>query len=297
MSGWSVSRWGYLFAFLSAVTGAVRYNLAVYSEPRGLGYIPFLAIALAVGVACSGIHVLIKDGAAGFRPLAGRWWHALLYGVLMGFGTLAHFWALNYLNETLLTSLSQTSILLTIGLSVWLLGERFSKMQWLATIVIFSGIFVFRPWTGGDVEMRGFLILMAGLVSASLATIGAKHWIRGTPAGVLMFWRNLIALVIVAGYWLLNPESFTITPATAIAATAAGIMGPYLHGLFFLYALARIDAGKASLMNRVQPAVVFLLSWILLDRLPSNDEIWAAALLAVGAAWLANLRDPGPRRP
>ncbi len=288
----SATRAGYLFAFLSAVTGAIRYNLAVYSEPRGLSYIPFLACILAVGVLCSGVHVLIKDGAAGFRPLAGRWWHALTYGLLMGLGTLAHFWALHYLNETLLTSLSQTSILLTIGLSVWLLGERFSRMQWIATSVIFAGVFVFAPWSGGGVELRGFLILMAGLVAASLATIGAKKWITGTPASVLMFWRNLIAFVIVGVYYALNPEPFTITLPTACAAIAGGVFGPYLHGLFFLYALQRIDAGKAALMNRVQPAVVFVLSYVVLDRLPEKRDIGAAVLLALGAAWLASLRSP-----
>jgi len=281
---------GYLFAFLSAVTGAVRYNLAVFAEPRGIPFIPFLALILCVGVVCSGIHVLVREGAAGFKPLTGRWWHALAYGVLMGFGTLTHFWALNYLNETVLTSLSQASILITIGLAVWLLDERFTRGEWLATIVICSGVFILKPWGGGSVEWRGLLILLAGLTTASLATVGAKRWVLGTPPSVLMFWRNLLALGIVGGHLAVFPEPYTVTPGTIAAVVAAGIMGPYLHGLFFLYALTRIDAAKAALTNRVQPAVVFLLSWTLLDRLPDGRETAAAVFLAVGAFWLASLR-------
>ena len=282
---------GYLLALASAAAGAVRYNLAVFAEPRGFSYVPFLAYALAVGVACSAVHVFLRDGLRGLVPLRGRWHYGLLYGVLMAWGTLSHFVALEYLNETVVASLAQTSILLTIALAVWLLGERFTGKEWIGVVVICAGVFLFRPW---DVQnLQGFAILMGGVLGAALATIGAKRWVRGVPPRVLMLWRNVVALAVVGTYTLLHYERPTITLATGAACVATGVLGPYLHGLLFLQALERIDAAKASLMNRVQPAIVFLLSWWILDRLPQMRDAWSALLLVAGTVWLAVSR---PRR-
>jgi len=280
---------GYLLAFGSAAAGAVRYNLAVWAERFGFSYVPFLAYALAVGLVCSSVHVLLRDGRAGFVPLAGRWRHALLYGLLMAWSTLSHFLALEYLNETVMTSLSQTNILLTIALAVWLLKERFTAMEWLATAVMLAGVFLFRPWDAG--RLTGFLVLMSGVVGGSFATIGAKHWVRGVPPQVLMVWRNAVALVLVGAYTFLR-ERPVITPPTALACIATGIVGPYLHGLFFLQALRHIEAAKASLMNRVQPVIVFVLSWIFLARIPERADLVSAALLVVGAMGLVLARRP-----
>jgi len=274
---------GYGLAFASAVAGAARYNLAVFADLRGLEYAPFLALSLAVGLACSLVHVLVRDGPAGLWP-GRRTLAALVYGALMAWSTLCHFLALRYLNETVMASLSQTSVLLTIALAVWLLGERFTRQQWIATFVICAGVFAFRPWDTAN--LHGFLIVMSGVVGNALATVGAKRWVVGTPPRVLMVWRNAVALVVVTAY-ALTQEPPELTPATVAACVSAGVLGPYLHGLFFLQALERIDAAKASLTNRMQPAIVFVISWALLARSPDGKQLASAILLVAGVIWLA----------
>jgi drug/metabolite transporter (DMT)-like permease len=107
-----------------------------------------------------------------------------------------------------------------------------------------------------------------------------------------MVWRNFVALCLVGTYVFFLPAP-TPTLAAILACVVAGIVGPYLHGLFFLQALERIDAAKAVLMGRVQPVIVFLLSWILLSRLPRGNEIASAAFLVAGTLWLAAARQRG----
>jgi drug/metabolite transporter (DMT)-like permease len=281
---------GYLLAFLSAAAGAVRFNLAVFAKRQGLDFVPFLAYSLVVGLLCCTVHVGIRDGPRGFVPLRGRWRQALLYGVLMGWSTLSSFITLRYLNETVMTSLAQTSVLVTIALAVWLLGERFTRTEWVATAVICGGIFLFRPWDVGN--LKGMLILMSGVLAAAFANVGAKRWVQGTPPRVLMVWRNAVALCVVGVYALTLPAP-RFTVAAAVACAAAGVLGPFLHGLFFLQALERVDAAKAVLMGRVQPAIVFLISWIFLSRLPATNEIVSAAFLVAGTVWLAAARQKG----
>ena len=282
-------RAGYLLAFGSAATGAVRFNLAVLAKGEGLDYAWFLAFSLVVGVVCSAVHVAIRDGLRGFVPLRGRWHHAIFYGVLMGWGTLAHFLALDHLNETVMSSLSQSGLLITILLAVLWLKERFTRQELAATLIIFGGLLLIQPWSSGD--WKGMLILFSGIASAAVASIAAKVWVAGTPPRVLMLWRNLVALIIVVIYATImggRPQ-----PATAAAATAcivAGILGPYLHGLFFLQALERIDASKASLMGRVSPAIVFAVSLVFLGRSPKPAEIASSAILVAGTFWLARAR-------
>lgn len=275
---------GFLLAFGSAATGAIRYNFAVYAKNHGFDYEPFLFFMLVVGVVCCAIHVMVRDGARGFVPLKGKWRHALLYGVLMAWGTLSHFVALNFLNETVMSSLAQTSILLTIALAVWLLGERFTWKEAVATLVICAGVFLFRPWDVDNLE--GFVILMGGVLGTSIATVGAKRWVVGVPPRVMMLWRNAVALVVVGAWWLSHYAPVRVTWETALACLAAGVFGPYLHGLFFLQALERIDAAKASLTSRVQPVIVFLVSWAFLARVPELRDGISAALLVAGTMGL-----------
>lgn len=282
---------GYALAFLSAAAGAARYNCAVFAKGDGISYIPFLALSLVVGVLCSAVHVTVRDGAKGFVPLRGRWRSALLYGTLMAITTLCHFLALHYLNETVMTSLSQTGILITVALAVWLLGERFTRTEWLATAVICGGVFLFRPWEA--VRLKGFLVIMAGVWAGALATIGAKRWVQGVPPRTLMLWRNVVALAVVGTYASFLPAP-RLTAAGAAAVVAAGVLGPYLHGLFFLQSLERIEAAKASLTSRIQPAIVFLLSWLLLGRHPGGQDLVSAAVLVAGTLWLALARPRSP---
>ncbi|MEE8106412.1 MAG: DMT family transporter [Planctomycetota bacterium] len=280
---------GYMLAFASAATGAVRYNLAVYADLRGFGHVWFLFGMLIIGVLSAGIHVGVEDGWAGLRKLKGHR-NALLYGVLMGWSTLATFLALDYLNETVMSSLQQTSILVTLVLAVWLLGERFTKAQWIATTIICVGILAFRPWSG-ETRAIGVTIILSGAVTGAMASVGAKRWVVGIPPRILMLWRNSVALIIT-GAWILFAEGGTpiLTFWTVVACIAAGILGPYLHGLTFLMALQRIDAGKAALMSRVQPVIVFLVSWAFLSRTPAGEDIWGGVLLVVGVVILALTR-------
>ena len=285
---------GYLLAAGSAATGAVRFNLAVYARSHGFTLVWFLFGALIVGIFCSGIHVVRKDGLSGSGTFQGKRAHALLYGLLMAWSSLSHFLALDYINEVVMSSLAQTSILVTIGLAVWLLGERFTAAEWAAAGVICAGIFVFRPWAG-DLRTTGFLIVMSGVLAGAFATIGAKRWVVGTPPRVLMVWRNVVAFVVVGIYILARgtplPE---VTFWTLMACIAAGILGPYLHGLFFLQALERVDAAKAALMSRIAPVIVFLVSWTLLNRVPELEDTLGAGVLLVGVLWLAAVRPTAP---
>lgn len=286
---------GYLLALGSAATGAVRFNLAVYAKAHGLTLVWFLLGALIVGILCSGTHVIVKDGLNGFGTFRGKRVHALLYGLLMAWSSLSHFLALDYINEVVMSSLAQTTILVTIGLAVWLLGERFTAAEWVAAAIICFGIFWFKPWTG-DLRTTGFLIVMSGVMAGSFATIGAKRWVVGIPPRVLMVWRNVVAFVVVGIYILARGTALPeVTPWTLMACIAAGILGPYLHGLFFLQALERVDAAKATLMSRIAPVIVFLVSWAFLSRVPELKDTLGAGVLLIGVVWLAAVR-PAPKR-
>jgi len=284
---------GYLLAFGSAAAGALRYNLAVLADQQyGFEYIPFLAWALVVGLIASTIHVVARDGFKGLKPVSGKFHHAVLYGLLMGWSTLAHFLALRTLNETTMTSLGQSGILISLIFAALLLGERLTRPELYATAVIIVGMFLFKPWDPGHRD--GFAILMSGLVCGSLASVKAKQWITGTTPRVLMVWRNLIAMILVFWFNIGGPTPKFTTPAV-IACIACGLLGPYLHGLLFLKALGHISASRASLMGRVQPVIVFVTSWLLLSRLPARSDLISAGVILLGTVWLVVVR-PAPKK-
>jgi drug/metabolite transporter (DMT)-like permease len=257
--------------------------------------VPFLVGALLVGTLCSSVHVFVRDGPGGFRALRGHTRYALLYGLLMAWGTLSHFLALRYLNETMMSGLAQAGVLLTIGLAVWWLGERFTRAEWFGALLVLAGLIAFRPWTGELPRLQGFLIVLTGALGGAIATVGAKRWVAHVPPRLLMVWRNATALVLVTAYAVGEGHAPVFTLPTALACVATGVLGPYLHGLFFLQALERIDASKAALVTRVQPAMVFFLAWVFLARVPEVPDIVSTALILLGALWLVRSRPAAPR--
>jgi drug/metabolite transporter (DMT)-like permease len=128
---------------------------------------------------------------------------------------------------------------------------------------------------------------LGSALTASLYQLVAKRTLAGVPPAVVNAYRNLyvcvvFGLVTLAAGWPMRSAG----PSAHAAIALAAFIGPFLHSLANLEALANLPLVNAALVAQTQPVFVLLLSTIALGAVPSGPELAADALVLAGVAGL-----------
>ena len=157
----------------------------------GLAHLPpFLFAALRfLGVAVPLVFFLPKP------PV--RWANLAAYGLLIGVGQFALvFYALTrFISPGMIAVVIQTQVFFTMGLAVWLAGERVRPYQVVATLVAAAGIAVIGTHTDGHTTALGM----------SLALIAAFCWAMGNIASRAAAGANALAYVVWSALFAVPP--------------------------------------------------------------------------------------------
>ncbi|TCK24460.1 DMT family transporter [Pseudonocardia endophytica] len=167
-----------------------------------------------------------------------------------------------------------------------LLGEGFPRRLLIGVAVALAGVVVITVATStGRADATGVLLgLLAAVLYASSAT-GQKRLLSRVDA-LTMTWMGC-----VAGTAATLPWAPSLVTAVATAPSSATLTVLYL-GLFptavaFLcwgYALSRTSAGRLAATTYAVPAIVVLLSWLLLAEVPVPLALAGGALCVAGVA-------------
>ncbi len=167
-----------------------------------------------------------------------------------------------------------------------LLGEGFPRRLVIGIAVALAGVVVITAATStGRADATGVLLgLLAAVLYASSAT-GQKRLLVRVDA-LTMTWLGCLAGSVAT-------LPFAGSLATAVATAPASATATVLYlGLFptavaFLcwgYALSRTSAGRLAASTYAVPAVVVLLSWLLLAEVPAPLALAGGALCLAGVA-------------
>ncbi|MCF8185120.1 MAG: EamA family transporter [Polynucleobacter sp.] len=154
-----------------------------------LGHLPpLLFAALRFSFAVIPAALLLKPPKASWRNLA-------LYGVLIGVGQFGVLYIAmqGHISPGLASLVLQSQVFFTIGLSMWLTGEKVRGYQWLALLLATGGIGVIVMHTDGSTTLLGLLlVLVAGLGWAGGNTVARRAGRVGMLA--YMVWSSVFAL-------------------------------------------------------------------------------------------------------
>lgn len=136
---------------------------------------------------------------------------------LGGFFALAHL-ALEFVPAGRTAILANVTIFWLIPLSVWLLGERVSRAQWLAVAVGLAGVVtLMKPWDlggQGPGVLPGYAMLLGASLCWSLAILATRRFPPTRPVLDLLPW------CFALGSLLLLPLALWHEPAGGIGAEA-----------------------------------------------------------------------------
>jgi drug/metabolite transporter (DMT)-like permease len=135
------------------------------------------------------------------------------------------------------------------------------------------------------------LALSMSLVGSYVAL--SKPLAAAIPVFLLAWLRFAIGGVAVL-HWLRKPAGEApLTPRTKRLLFLESFLGNFLFSIFMLHGVSMTSAVSAGIILAALPAVVALLSWLVLgDRV--DRATWGAVACAAGGIALLALRGPGP---
>jgi drug/metabolite transporter (DMT)-like permease len=227
-------------------------------------------------------------------PLAADLPAILAVGLLQlgAFFALTHV-ALDYVPAGRTAILSNVTVFWLIPLSVWVMGDRVSPLQWWAAGVGLLGVLaLMAPWSllGSDASaiamLPGYALLLVASLAWSVAILVTRRFPPRRPVLELLPW------CFAAGALLILPFAITHAPE-------GGIPPPALwHALFVgavaapLGTWATIEAGRrlpgviASVGFLAVPALGVLLSYLWLGEPLGWDVPIGGGLIAI-SVWMA----------
>lgn len=220
------------------------------------------------------------------------WKNLAAYGVLIGAGQfgLLYIAMKGQISPGLASLVVQIQVVFTIGLSMWLSGERVRRFQWVAVALAGAGLAVIALHAGGAATPLGLTLVVAAALSWAGGNLVAKQSGR----------INMLAYVVWASIFSVPPLlilSVAFEGRHAIldglhradATTWAAVLWQSIGNTMFGYAawgwlLARHPAATITPMALLVPVFGMAASaWWLAEPLP-GWKLTAAALVLGGLA-------------
>ena len=165
------------------------------------------------------------------------------------------------------------------------LHEHIDRAQWVAVVLALIGLLLLFGTVPVGTGFAGMLYASLAALFWAAGTLYAKRRQTRRRCDVLLLtaWQMLLgglplALVALA---LPGPE-IRWTPYFAFALAYNALLGGALAWTLWLFVLARLPAGVASLGTLATPAIGVLAAWLELGEIPGNGEI--AGMLVIAAA-------------
>mgnify|MGYP002777039409 CR=1 FL=1 len=226
----------------------------------------------------------------------GDWINLSAIGILSGaIAPALIFSALDLTNVTSVVLIGRLEPLLTLVLSVWLLGSRVNLWTMVGSFVSFAGVAVtvFVASSGpiamkvGSLQItKGELYVVIAAVILAVSTVISKLRLQGIPLGIFSIYRTVLGTVIF----------FILANALYGSNHFAEALSPFLWGWMFLYAsvivvvgqlcwlagLRKATSAETNLASSCNPLVAILMAYLILGEVPSTPQYIGGCIILIG---------------
>jgi O-acetylserine/cysteine efflux transporter len=232
------------------------------------------------------------------------WRNLVAYGMLIGVGQFGLiFIAMHGMISPGLASLvAQMQVFVTIGLAMWLSGERIQGFQLAALAVAGAGLAWLMLHANAEVTPLGMTLTLLSAAAWACGNVVA----RATPKVnmvAFVIWASLFsapplfALALVFDGWPAISHGVAHASPAIWAAVAWQALGNSIFGYgCWAWLLARHPAATISPLSLLVPVFGMGASWLLLSEPLSSWKLTAAALvlsgLAINTLWPRLARRP-----
>jgi drug/metabolite transporter (DMT)-like permease len=270
----------YLLAFTSAATAggssvAAKVGIAGTATANYLAWMFAFAVLFSAGVrAFAGPDTL--------RPVSRRAVTLLvLHATLAGLGCACWYTALASMDVAVATFVGRTEVLVTVVLSLLLLGERLTRLETVGGAVALAGLVLMTLPLGrpaAAAHTTGILWILVGSLAFGAGEILAKPALRLMSPTTFALGRN----VLLAAGWtvvaLLTGVAEVPSWPVLLSAGAVALLGPVFARLLYLSAIRVIALSRAALVAQTMPLFAAVVGFLALGTSPQPHE-WAGGLV------------------
>ncbi|MDH3012108.1 DMT family transporter [Gordonia alkanivorans] len=276
-------------------------------SPGAMAFLRLLAAVLPLTVIVLAVRLRRRSVVGDDRPVTTRFPRGrplmlvIAYGVAWFAGyTILLNWAEQHLDAgtaALLVNLAPILVAVAAGL---FFGEGFPRHLVIGMTIAFAGVVLIA--TGGSAttdahaDWLGVLLGIAAAVLYAAGVLIQKSALRTVDALTATWLGALAGLVATLPFAPTAVSELARADASAIVAVIYLGVGPTAIAFStWAYALARTDAGAMAATTLVVPAIVIVMSWALLDELPTGVGI-VGGVLCIGGVAIARRLFPRTRR-
>jgi drug/metabolite transporter (DMT)-like permease len=297
----------------AAVLAAVSVTVVLWASAfvairhAGEAYSPgALALGrLATAAVLLGAFALVRR--VGLPPRAA--WPGILVSGVLWFGGYMVFlnWGEREVDAGTAALVVNIGPILIALLGGWLLKERVPRSLGAGIAVSFAGtVVVGFSMSGGDgSSVLGVLLCVLAAVAYAIGVVAQKPALRHGSALQITTWSCLVGTVACLPFaGVLVREAARAPLDATLNVVYLGVFPTALAFTTWAYALSRTTAGRMGATTYVVPAIVVLMSWLLLDEVPGALTLAGGVLCLAGVALSrrraaaaqvpAEATDPGP---
>lgn len=183
------------------------------------------------------------------------------------------------------------SPIITAGLAMVVLGERFSGRAWAGTALSFFGIGLIALGEGSGTRLdTGALLILGSAICASVSTIVQKPLFARHKPLTVSAWNMVLGALVLSPALPSAAREFTFASTEAVVAVIyLGIVPSLIAYGSWSIALSRLPASRASNFMYCVPPVATLLGFVWLGEVPTLLGVVGGVMALAGVA-LVNWR-------
>lgn len=223
------------------------------------------------------------------------WISLTITGILSGaIAPALIFAALEQTNVTNIVIVGRIEPILTLILSVWLLGSRVNFWASAGALISLIGVILtaFLASSEQMMTMGGFQIgtgevfVAIAAIIGSISTVFGKLQLQSIPLGIYTISRNILGTVIffLLAIWLYGPNHFAevfspfLWQWMLIYAAIIVVMGQ----LCWLAGLKNATSSELNLANLLNPIAAIIMAFLILGEVPTLAQYLGGSLLFIG---------------
>jgi drug/metabolite transporter (DMT)-like permease len=207
-----------------------------------------------------------------FRTLFRNLWFFLSIGFLIGVSTIINYEAVAFIDPGTASLLAKASILMSIGLGIFWLREKMTKLQSCGAILAVTGVLVITLQPGDYIRLGSLLILVSAFMYA-LHTAIVKRYGEDLDFVEFFFFRILstasVLFCIALGRQALIWPGATAWGFIILTATVDVVVS---RALFYLV-LRQMQMSVLSIVLTLSPVAAVLWAFILFDTVPTVQQL------------------------
>ncbi len=216
-----------------------------------------------------------------FRTLNKNVWFFLSIAVLIGVSTIINYEAVAFVDAGTASVLGKASILMSVGLGIFWLRERFTRLQSLGALLALTGVLVITFQPGDYIRLGSLLILLSAFMYA-LHTAIVKRYGEEMDFLEFFFFRlfstsAILFLIAVGRRALIWPD-----PLTWALIVMTGTIDVVISRALFYFVLRRMTMSIHSIVLTLSPVVAILLAFLLFDTMPTFQQFIGGVGVIIG---------------